>query len=69
VSLIAGGGHNPIPAVAEAGMSAPSEWGKVLPLLRQRVEAEQHPRQQARSAQPPSRARQTARRKEPGCAP
>jgi hypothetical protein len=39
----------------------PSEWERVLSLLRRRVEAEQPPSRRARSAQPPNRARQTAR--------
>jgi hypothetical protein len=37
-----------------------SEWGRVLPPLRRRVEAEQPPRRRARSAQPPRRRARSA---------
>jgi hypothetical protein len=32
VPLVAGGGHGPSPAMAEAGGQPPSEWGRMLPL-------------------------------------
>jgi hypothetical protein len=60
VSLGAGGGHGPTPAVAKAGGSAPECVGGVLLPLRRQVEAEQPLRRRARSAQPPRRACRTA---------
>jgi hypothetical protein len=44
VSLVAGGGQCPTPAIAEAGGSAPKRaGGSVLPSLRRQTEAEQPP--------------------------
>jgi hypothetical protein len=34
VTLVVGGGHSPTPTVAEAGGTAPSAQGRVLPPLR-----------------------------------
>jgi hypothetical protein len=47
VSLIAGGGHGPTPAIAEVGEQPLSARGRVLPPLRRRVEVEQPPRRWA----------------------
>jgi hypothetical protein len=59
VSLVAGGGHGPTPAIEEAGGSAPERMGESD--AAGEAEAEQPLRRRARSGQPPSGACQTVR--------